>query len=157
TALEAYEHQDVPFERVVEELAPERSLSRTPVFQVLFAVQNAPWEPPRLQDLAVDAVTGANLRTRFDMEVHVWTREGRIGVRWLYNRDLFDRWRMEQMVAQYVRVLEAVAGDPDQAVGRTDVLGAAEQRRIVEEWNDTAVEFPSDTCVPELFEEQVSK
>lgn len=142
TALAAYEHQDVPFERLVQELGPERSLSRTLVFQVLFAVQNAPSEPPRLPDLEVQAVAGAGPRTRFDLEVHVRMREGRILVGWLYKRDLFDRWRMEQMAAQYVRVLEALAADPDQDVGRIDVLGPAAHRQIVETWNDTAVAFP---------------
>src|SRR5262249_39372211 len=127
TALEAYKHQDVPFERLVQELGPDRSLGRTPVVQGLFGGQNARAGRPRLKDLEVEAVTGAGFRTRFDVEVRVWTREGRIRVRWLYNRDLFDRWRMEQMAAQYVRVLGEVARDPDQAVGRIDVLGAAEQ------------------------------
>jgi acyl carrier protein len=156
TALDAYRYQDVPFERLVEELNPERSLNRTPVFQVSFAVQNAPWEPQQMKGLEVEPVRGDELRVRFDLEVHAYEREGRIGFWWLYNRDLFDRWRMEQMARHYVRVLEAVVADPEQWVGSVDILGAEERRQILEEWNDTAMEVPEAT-LPELFEEQVER
>ena len=156
TALEAYQYQEVPFERLVEELSPERSLNTTPVFQVSFAVQNAPWESQRMKGLEVEPVGGGELRVRYDLEVHTWERGGQIGLYWLYNRDLFDRWRMEQMARHYERVLEAIVGDPDQAIGRVDVLETKERRRILEEWNATAQEVPEGT-LPELFEAQVGK
>ena len=156
TALEAYQYQEVPFERLVEELSPERSLNTTPMFQVSFAVQNAPWESQRMKGLEVEPVGGGELRVRYDLEVHTWEREGQIGLYWLYNRDLFDRWRMEQMARHYERVLEAIVGDPDQAIGRVDVLETKERRRILEEWNATAQEVPEGT-LPELFEAQVGK
>ncbi len=103
TALEAYQHQDVPFERLVEELSPERSLNTTPVFQVIFALQNAPWEPQQLKGLQVEPVRGDERQVRFDLEVHAFEQGGEIGILWLYNRDLFDGWRMEQLARQYVR------------------------------------------------------
>ena len=111
TALAAYEHQDVPFERLVEELSPERSLNTTPLFQVMFALQNAPMDKQQLKQLEVNPVNGGELRVRFDLEVHAFERGGEIALHWLYNRDLFDRWRMEQMARHYVRMLDAVVKD----------------------------------------------
>jgi non-ribosomal peptide synthetase component F len=157
TALEAYQYQDIPFERLVEELQPGRSLNRTPVFQVSFALQNAPWEPQELKGMEISPVGGADLRVRYDLEVHAWEREGRMGISWLYNRELFDRWRMEQMARHYVQVLEAVAADAGQAVGEIDLLAPEERRRVLYEWNETEVEYPKEKCIQELFEEQVEK
>ena len=156
TALAAYEHQDIPFERLVGKLSPERSLDRTPVFQVTFALQNAPWVPQEMKELEIEPVRSEEMRVRNDLEVHAWEQEGRIELYWLYNRDLFDRWRMEQMSRHYVRVLEAVIASADQAVGQLELLAAEERRRIVEEWNDTEQEVPEVTLT-ELFEEQVKK
>ena len=93
---------------------------------------------------------------RFDLEVHAWEHGGEIELYWLYNRDLFDRWRIEQMSRQYVRLLEAVAANPEQRIGEIDLLDDAERRQILEEWNDTAQEV-ADATLPELFEAQVEK
>ena len=156
TALEAYRHQDVPFERLVEELSPQRSLNRTPVFQVMFALQNAPMESQRLKGLEVGAIGNEELRVRFDLELHAVERGEEIGLYWLYNKDLFDRWRMEQMARHYVRVLEAMVRRTDEAIGRVDVLTAVERREILEEKNRTECTLPEVTVVG-LFEEQVER
>src|SRR5262249_33855210 len=153
-ALEAYQHQDVPFERLVEELSPPRSLNTTPLFQVSFALQNAPQVGQRMEGLEIEPVGGDELRVRFDLEAHAWERGEGIELYWLYNRDLFDRWRMEQMGRHYVRALEAVAADASQAVGRVELLTGEERRQILEEWNETAREI-GETTLAELFEEQV--
>ena len=157
TALAAYEHQDVPFERLVEELSPERSLNTTPLFQVMFALQNAPLDKQQLKQLEVNPVRGGELRVRFDLEVHAFERGGEITVSWLYNRDLFDRWRMEQMARHYVRMLDAVVREPGCAVGRVEMLSATERHQLLYDWNDTGTAFPADKCVHQLFEEQVAR
>ena len=157
TALAAYEHQDVPFERLVEELSPERSLNTTPLFQVMFALQNAPLDKQQLKHLEVNPIRGGELRVRFDLEVHAFERAGEITLSWLYNRDLFDRWRMEQMSRHYVRMLDAVVKEPGCAVGRVEMLSATERHQVLYDWNDTATAFPADKCVHELFEEQVAR
>src|SRR5262249_45583193 len=136
-ALEAYQHQDAPFERLVEELSPPRSLNTTPLFQVVFALQNAPQVERRMEGLGVEPVGGGELSVRFDLEAHALEREEEIGFYWVYNRDLFDRWRMEQMARHYVRVLEAVVGNPGQQIASIGLLGEDERRQIVEEWNRT--------------------
>ena len=106
TALEAYRHQDIPFERLVEELSPPRSLNTTPVFQVVFAMQNAPvWAA--LAGVGVERVGRARV-SALTWKSWLWSGEGIFRLIWLYNRELFDRWRMEQMARQYVRVLEAM-------------------------------------------------
>src|SRR6266852_8807825 len=156
TALEAYQHQDVPFERLVEELSPERSLSRTPVFQVMFAFQNTPSAPQQMEGLEVEPVRGDELQVRFDLEVHAFERAGRIGFTWIYNRDLFEAAAIERMTAHYQRVLEAAVADEEQAIGRVDLLSTEERQRILVEWSGTAREVPQAT-LPEFFEAQVER
>jgi amino acid adenylation domain-containing protein len=155
-ALEAYQHQNLPFEQLVEELSPERSLSTTPVFQVVFALQNAPRGQHRMTGLEVEPLRGDDLRVRFDLEVHAGERAGEIIFYWLYNRDLFDRWRMEQMGRHYLRVLEAMVVDSEQKIGNINLLGEGERRQILDEWNETRQEIPQATLV-ELFEEQARR
>jgi acyl carrier protein len=150
-ALDGYQYQEIPFERLVEELQPERSLNRAPINQVVFALQNAPWEPQELKSLQIEPVRGGDLRVRFDLEVHGWEWQGQVGISWLYNRDLFDRWRMEQMTRHYVRILEAVVAESEREVGKIDLLEVEERRRILEEWNDTKKEVAEKT-LPEMFE-----
>src|SRR5215475_3420113 len=115
-ALEAYEHQDVPFERLVEELSPPRSLNTTPLFQVVFALQNAPQVERRMKGLEIEVVGGDELSVRCDIEVHARELGEEMGFYWLYNRDLFDRWRMEQMARHYLRVFEAVTAHPEEQI-----------------------------------------
>ena len=156
TSLQAYQHQDIPFERLVEELSPQRSLNTTPIYQVLFALQNAPWEPQRLKGLEIEELAGGELRVRFDLEVHAFEHDGRVSFSWVYNRDLFERWRVEQMARHYVRVLEAVIEDADRAIGQVELLGAEERKQILEDWNATGQKVPEAT-LPELFEKQVEE
>src|SRR6266849_6914481 len=157
TALEAYEHQEVPFEKLVEELSPQRSLNTTPVFQVTFVLQNAPWKPQELEGLEVSAVGGDRMQVRFDLEVHAWERDGKIDVYWLYSSDLFDGWRIEQIAGHYAQVLESVTADADRALGQVGLLTEGEREQVLMEWNGAAREGPRERCVHELFEAQVEK
>jgi non-ribosomal peptide synthetase component F len=113
TALRAYEHQEAPFERVVEKLSPRRRLDRTPVFQVMFALGPRPDDRLDLPGLDVTPLDFTEVRARFDLELHV--REGSAGTvaHWVYDEALFDRSRIEHMAAEYVRLLERVARAPD--------------------------------------------
>src|SRR6185312_6974499 len=85
-----------------------------------------------------------------------YERGGEIALQWWYNRDLFDRWRMEQMSRHYLRMLDAVVKEPGCAVGQVEMLSAMERHQLLYDWNDTATAFP-DKCVHELFEEQVAR
>jgi amino acid adenylation domain-containing protein/FkbM family methyltransferase len=156
TTLEAYLHQDIPFERLVEELSPERRLNAPPIFQVAFALQNAPLGPQQLQGLEIGPVPGDELRVRFDLEVHAVERNGAIEFYWLYNRDLFDRWRIAQMARHYISLLQAAVAAPELPLHRLDILVPEERHTVVESFNATTREV-SDATLPALFEAQVAQ
>ena len=156
TALDAYRHQDVPFERVVDEVVQTRRLDAWPLFQVSFALQNAPWVAPTLTGLGVEPVSHEATRARFDLEVNAWESQGRFIIAWLYNRDLFDAWRIERFANQYTRVLASVASDPDQPVGRIPLLDPAERRQVLTAWNGAATSMPAKG-VRHLLEAQAER
>lgn len=156
TALEAYQHQDVPFERLVEELSPERHLNKTPIFQVVFALQNAPMGTQQLKGLEIEPVGGDELQVRFDLELHVFEHTGHIGFYWIYNRHLFDRWRMEQMARHYVNLIRSVVATPGAPLHSLDVLSPLDRQTLLQDFNSTVVPL-SDDMVPSLFEQQVTR
>ena len=158
TTLDAYSHQDLPFERLVEELSPQRSLSTTPLFQVMFAVQNAPMGTQRLKNLEVETerIRNEGLRTRFDLELHAWELETGLDLLWVYNRDIFDSWRVEQMAGHYQRLMEAAVAALESPIRELEMLSASEKRRLLAEWNRTEIAFPN-CCVHEWFEQQAAR
>ena len=113
TTLGAYDHQDVPFEALLAELKPERDLSRTPLFQVFFNMLNLPPEKSRVQELEIDRGPAAEMESKFDLTLYVTEAMGAIYGNLVYNADLFDAPRMEELVRQYRAVLEWAARHPD--------------------------------------------
>ncbi len=156
TTLDAYEHQDVPFEKIVDELAPERSLSHTPVFQVSFALQNAPMGAQKLKGLRVEPLAGEHLQVRFDLELHGFEEDGGIALYWVYKRDMFDDWRIEQMAKHYGALLEAAVASPDAPLRRLPMIGSAERRLLLEASAGVSRPMPA-ALLPELFEAQVER
>jgi len=166
--LNAYSHQDLPFERLVEELEPARSLSRHPLFQVMLAMQDTPEGWFELPGLAARP-QAANIKVaKFDLTLILRERRAvdgspqGIAGQLEYATDLFDRSTMEAMAQRLVRVLEAVVSDPEQAIGQIEILDEAERRQILEEWNATEAEYPAarsrrEKRVHELFEELVER
>jgi len=155
--LGAYEHQEVPFERLVAELQPERSLSHSPLFQVTFELQNAEGEEGALPGLEVSGV-GEDLDVaKFDLSLTlVATPQGlRGGVN--YSTGLFERGTIERMLGHLERVLEQVAADADVRLSRLELLGQAERALVLEAWNRTDAAAPADACVHALFEAQVAR
>lgn len=156
TCLNAYAHQDIPFERLVEELSPQRNLNTAPIFQVVFALQNASLDRPRIEGLEIETITGRELRVRYDLEVHAIERSGGLEIHWLYNRNLFSRVRIEQMARHYLMQLEAATQAPDLPLHRLQVLTPDERQNLLEGFNSTTHPLPA-TSLPELFEEQVAR
>ncbi|WP_067463619.1 non-ribosomal peptide synthetase [Actinomadura macra] len=166
-SLDALEHQDVPFERVVEELAPVRSLSRSPLFQVALTVQNTRRSTLPLPDVRTDGGAGsvtdkpAMVPVKFDIDVAVWEvydeQGGPAGLRGSMTvaADLFDVESVVTFARRWERVLDLVTAAPDVPLRTLDILDAQERSRILDEWNDTAVAGPASTVV-ERFERQVS-
>ncbi|OKH59462.1 non-ribosomal peptide synthetase [Scytonema sp. HK-05] len=155
-ALGAYAHQDTPFEQLVEQLQPQRSLSHTPLFQVMFTLQ-AP-----LSDLQFPGLTGSLLAAesttaKFDLTLVVEnTSAGLMGVI-EYSTDLFDAATITRMAQHYQSIVEAVVANPHQKVSELPLLSAAEKHQILVEWNNTSTDYPQQQCLHELFEQQVQK
>ncbi|MEV7543508.1 amino acid adenylation domain-containing protein [Streptomyces sp. NPDC089915] len=156
-ALAAYDNQDIPFERLVELLNPDRSIAYHPFFQVMLA-----WQEPlgRLEFAGLDAES-QTLETgtaKFDLFFNmIPDASGGAEVRLEYAVDLFDAGTVETLAARFVRVLDALAADADRTVGGVDVLDAAERELLLHRYNDTAAEVPAGLTVPELFEAQAAR
>jgi amino acid adenylation domain-containing protein len=158
TALGAYTHQDVPFEKLVAELHPERSLDRTPLFQVMFALQNAPMPPQsQVNGLMLTPVELESTTAKFDLTLDV-VEEGRVlRVSLKYNTDLFAAATIGRMLGHFQALLNAVAEDARQRIAELVLLTEKERRQLLVEWNDTETEYPRAACVHHLFEGQVEK
>ncbi|WP_416969940.1 non-ribosomal peptide synthase/polyketide synthase [Streptomyces sp. 4F14] len=158
TNLGAYANQDVPFERLVEVLNPERSLARHPLFQVMLSLNNhiSTDTGPASADLSVTPVHPDHDIARFDLTFDFAERgaDAPMYGSLTYAVDLFDEASAVLLVERLVQLLDTVLASPDVSTRRVDVLVEGERRRVVEEWNDTVVEVPG-VSVPVLFEERV--
>ena len=156
-ALQAYTHQDLPFEQLVEALQPERSLSHTPLFQVMFALDDALVPSMDLLDLTVSSYSVESGTTKFDLTLSMKnTASGLIG-EWEYNSDLFDATTIERMAEHLQTLLEGIVANPEQRISELPLLTQTERQQLLFEWNNTTTEYPQDKCIHQLFEEQVER
>src|SRR5205814_1356365 len=135
TSLEAFEHQSVPFDQLVEVLQPDRSLDRSPVFQVLFTLQNAPLPRLRLDGLEIKPLEFQSLHARYDLSVDIVLFEGEHHCYFEFNTDIFEEETILQMQGQYLHLLETVASAPAMPIRALPLLSKAERGLIVEAWN----------------------
>jgi amino acid adenylation domain-containing protein len=149
--LQAYAHQDLPFERVVEELQPERTLSRNPLFQVAFALQNVAMEPVDAPGLTLRLEHVDSGTSKFDMFLEMLEEGAGLRGNLEYATDLWEAETVERMVALFLRLLEALAGDPALPVGRAALLEAGEADARVRAWNRTARPYPRDASIHAVF------
>nr|AWI62629.1 nonribosomal peptide synthetase [Cystobacter sp.] len=155
-AMGAYAHQDLPFERIVEALQPERDASRNPLVQVMFALQNAPVGPLVLPGLEITPLSTEGLTTRFDLECHLWEQpEGCRGLL-AYSTDLFEPETIARLARHFENLLVAVASEPDRRLVELPMLAPVELDVLLSGWNDTAG-TSSERCIHELFAEQVAR
>ncbi len=157
TAMGAYAHQEVPFERLVEELRPERDLSRNPLFQILFALQNLPREEWKMPGLTPVPFQAEGASEKFDLSVTLVERRNGLKATFGYNTDLFDEATIVRMMGHFRRLLDAVAADPRQHITDLPLLTDAEENKLLLEFNRTHAEYPRERCVTSLFEQQASK
>ncbi|HEX2076781.1 MAG TPA: amino acid adenylation domain-containing protein, partial [Longimicrobium sp.] len=155
--LGAYEHQEVPFEKLVAELQPERSLSHSPLFQVMFTLQDAGGGGGALPGLKVGGVGAAMEIAKFDFSLTLAATSRGLRGGLTYSTDLFERGTIERMLGHLARVLEQVAADADVRLSQLELLGDAERALVLEAWNRTAAEYPADRCIHELFEVQAAR
>ncbi|MBV9773241.1 MAG: amino acid adenylation domain-containing protein, partial [Gemmatimonadetes bacterium] len=158
TTLGAYEHQELPFERLVEELQPERSLDHAPLFQVMLVLQGADRERggAALPGVEMRGLATESGTSKFDLTLFATPQAEGLGVALEYDADLFEPGTIRWMLGHFARVLEQVAADADVRLSELELLGE-EERRVLEGWNRTAAEYPADRCVHELFEARVER
>ena len=157
-ALEAQQHQDIPFEQVVERVRPVRSLAYSPLFQVMFAWQNALGEGLTLPGLQTGPVgKPAQDTAKFDLSLTLWEDDGRITGSLEYATALFHRATVERHAGYLRRVLGEMAADDQRPVERLPIMPESERALVVDAWNRTEAEYPAGACVHELFEAQVER
>ncbi|HYP26892.1 MAG TPA: amino acid adenylation domain-containing protein [Blastocatellia bacterium] len=155
-ALGAYAHQDLPVEKLVEELQPERSLSHTPLFQVVLALHNDPLRRVEIPGLALSQVPIHNGASKFDLLMNVWEEEGRLVGGLEYSTDLFDAQTIKRMVGSFATLLEGIADDPNLPVSALPLLTRSERKRLLG-WNNSARRPRQDFSISQLFEMQVER
>jgi amino acid adenylation domain-containing protein len=152
TALGAYAHQDLPFEKLVEELQPLRNLSSQPLFQVMFVLQNTSRPTvTQLPGIELRAVGGRRVTAKFDVTLQMQETPHGLRGEIEYATDLFDRSTIERLAGHLRILLEGIVADPDARISELSLLSDAERHRVVEEWNGTASDYASDRCIHELF------
>jgi hypothetical protein len=135
-SLGAYGHQDLPFEKLVEELQPERDMSRNPLVQVMFVLQNAPDEGTEMRGVVLQSIGGVKIATRFDLEVHFWERErGTITGSIVYNTDLFESGTIKWMARYIERLLKEMVKKPQGRLSELEMLSIAEREQLIDDFN----------------------
>ncbi|HEX5760246.1 MAG TPA: amino acid adenylation domain-containing protein, partial [Thermoanaerobaculia bacterium] len=159
--LGAYEHQDLPFEKLVDALRPERTLRHMPLFQVMYAFLDTPMEALELPGLRLTLLGAHNRSAKFDLNLtviaHSEQRSGaarHLTLMLEYATDLFDGTTAERILRQYRSLLEGALGDPETPVWRLPLLGGGERQQLLREWNDTAAVYPREASIAAVFAEQ---
>ncbi|MGB7925614.1 MAG: amino acid adenylation domain-containing protein, partial [Pyrinomonadaceae bacterium] len=155
--LGAYAHQDVPFEKLVEELEPERSLSHTPLFQVMMVLQNAPQSALELPGLELRGFGRDSQATKFDLTLTFVEGARGLTATLAYSTDLFDTSTINRLVSHFQTLLAGIVANPHQCVAQLPLLSFAERQQQLIEWNRTALDYPGHCCLHQLFEAQAAR
>jgi len=155
TALSAFQHQALPFEWLVKELRPDRTLSHTPLFNVMFVLQNAPLPALQASGLKLEPLEVESGTAKYDLDVTMWeSAEGLTG--WVeFKTDLYLPGTIRRLMSRFHTLLEAVAADPSTRLSSLELLSDAERHQVLFEFNDTSLDYPRDVLIQEMFEEQV--
>ncbi|HEY0079187.1 MAG TPA: amino acid adenylation domain-containing protein [Pyrinomonadaceae bacterium] len=156
TALGAYAHQEVPFELLVEELKPARDMSRTPFFQVMMAMQNAPEETLELPGLKLSQYETQGTTAKYELALSFVERDGQLFGSLEYNTDLFDQSTITRLLGNFETLLAGAAANPAQQISELPLLTEEEQHQLLVEWNDTRRPYFVG-CIHQLFEAQVER
>jgi amino acid adenylation domain-containing protein len=156
-ALGAYAHQDVPFEKLVEVLQPERDLSRSPLFQVMFILQNTLPMQYRLRGVTLEQLEEESTTARFDLTLVITDSEQGLHCMLEYNTDLFETSTMHRLLGHWQTLLAGIVAQPEQSLATLPFLTPGEQHQHLHTWNDTARDLPNELCLPQLVEAQVMR
>jgi amino acid adenylation domain-containing protein len=155
--LGGYAHQDLPFERLVEELQPGRNLSHNPLFQVMFILQNASTQVLHLPELTLELLKAEKNTANFDLTLSLTETEAGLKGDLEYNTDIFDAARINRMLGHFQVLLEGIVTNPEQRLAKLPLLTRNEQNQLLIEWNKTQTDYPQHLCIHQLFEAQVEK
>ncbi|WP_430432588.1 amino acid adenylation domain-containing protein [Methyloversatilis sp.] len=155
TSLGAFEHAELPFDRLVEALRPQREGGRNPLFQVMFVLQNAPAETLTLAGASTHTLPAARPVAKFDLTLDLTETADGLAAQFAYATALFDRGTLERMAGHYRQLLTAMVADECSAVGRLPLLTPAERQSLMVNRNDTATDYPAEATLASLFEARV--
>ena len=158
--LEAYAHQELPFEKLVEELQPTRELNRSPLFQVMFNLENL--RPPSHQPTSERAISINEfeldtIAAQFDLTLEIVATDRELTCLFVYDSDLFEAATIKRMAGHFQTLLAGIVANPETPISNLPLLTAAERHQLLVEWNNTAAEYPREQCIHQLFEEQVER
>lgn len=154
TALEAFEHNSIAFDQLVELLQPQRSLDRSPVFQVLFSLLDITVPRVLFAELEMKPFDFEKARARYDLAVDVYPHEDHFRCSFEFNTDIFDEAAIQQLARHYLHILDIVSTDPSQPITKIRLLQESERRQLIEDWNRTAAPLPPHATVPAWFRAQ---
>ena len=157
TTLSAYANQDLPFERLVEDLGTERDLSRNPVFQVMLILQNIPGKVKRLSNLHTSVFTDGAETSKMDLLLFAIERSEGLELTFEYNTDLFDERTIAALQGHFRALLEAVVQDPARRISQFAMVSPEEREKLLVAWNDTAMQYPRESSFAALFEQQAER
>ena len=157
TALEAYAHQDLPFERLVQALGPDRSLGGTPLFQVVFNLENLPRTNAANRGMSIEDFEFDTGMSQLDLSLEMTETAEGLSCRFTYSTDLFDERTICRMADHYHTLLSGIAADPAQTIPDLPLLSEPERRRVVVEWNSTQADYPREMCMHQLVESQAGE
>jgi len=155
--LDAFSHQEMPFEKLVEELQPDRDMSRNPFFQVMFVLLNAPQASLALSGLRLTPLSVHNGTAMFDLTMTLWEEANGLSGKLEYNTDLFEAATIQSLLQHFQNLLEGIVSKPSQPISALALLTPVGRRQMLVEWNATQREYPQEKCFHHLFEEQVER
>ena len=155
--LGAYSHQDLPFEKLVEEVHPKRDLSRNPLFQVVFSLQNTPIVALELPGLTLSLFEFDSKTAKLDLELHLWQDLDSLKGQMVYSTDLFDDTTITRMLRHFKTLLESIVTNPEQRISDLSLLTEEERQELLIDWNDTKKNYPENKCFHQLFEAQMEE
>jgi amino acid adenylation domain-containing protein len=157
TALAGYANQDVPFEQLVKEVQPDRSLAANPLFQAMFVLQSEDLPSLQLPGLNVKHFRVGGTRANFDLTLDIIERDGQLNCLFESNADLFEAETIARMTGHFQNLLAGLIANPEQRISQMPLLTDAERRQLLVEWNDTKTDYPAHLCMQELFEQEVAR
>ncbi len=156
-ALEAFAHQDLPFDHLLAKLKCERTRNHTPLFQIMYILQNAPKQVMRLPGLSIEEVELDSGLAKFDLTLEIVEQNGGLYCQFEYSSDLFERSTIQRMALHFQNLMSSAVEDPASPISKFNMLSASERKQIIFDWNGTAAEYSKDMTLARAFEDQVRR